>query len=335
MTSDDKRKPDSIAELLKFAGRREPVDAARAERVEQRVYEHWQHTVKRTRSQSRRTRLLRVGGGLALAAGVVLGIGLTLRMFAPAPVVATVIAVVGVTESSISDQPLVTTRAGAEIRSGSTIQTLDDSGVSMDLVTGHDVRVAANSRIRLQTNSIMLDEGSIYVDSGPDGLSGELVIRTSYGTVSELGTQYITSVFADSMEVSVREGAVSVDQGGGRELHATAGEALQIDREGASTREWISTYGDRWLWATELGRDFSDSEFTLREFLDWLTREYGLQVIYANDELEQDADVLRFYGSISGLDVQDALEYVTVTLGLTYTPDAGVITIRRSDAETQ
>ena len=173
----------------------------------------------------------------------------------------------------------------------------------------------------------MLDEGSVYIDSGRTGAKSRLVVRTSFGTTSEFGTQYLVSIAADSFELSVREGSVNVERNNGPTLMATAGEALHLDRDGTARRETILPYGDRWLWASTLGRPMQLEGQTLAEFFTWLSRENGWVFSYASGSLEKTASSVELHGSIVGLDAEQALASVVATVGWRFTLSNGVVAV--------
>ena len=326
MSTEHKKDEDALEELLIFAGRREVVEPDRAERVERQVFNHWQENLRRQRQAERRRRTIKFGGFLALAASLVLTINIVLR-FQEIPTVATLVAVVGNIEVGFDDQPMMEIATGSELRAGSILETSADAGASLLLTSGHSLRVAAASRVRFQTDTITLDEGSVYIDSGRTGEASRLVVRTSFGTAREFGTQYLVSVLDDSFEISVREGSVNVERNNGTTLTATAGEALHLDREGSARRETILNYGDRWEWASRLGQPMQLEGRSLSEFFTWLSRENGWEVNYATASLERSARRVELHGSIAGLDGEQALASVVATAGWQFTLSNGVVAV--------
>ena len=330
MSTDHKQ--DALEELLIFAGPREVVEPHRSERVERKLHAHWQQVVQRQRQAERRRRTFKIGGFLALAASLVLTVNLFLRLPGEAPAVATLVAVVGNIEVGFDDQPMMEIATGAELRAGSILETSADAGASLILTSGHSLRVAAASRVRFQTDMIMLDEGSVYIDSGSTGAQSRLLVRTSFGTAREFGTQYLVSVLDDSFEVSVREGSVNIERDNGPTLTANAGEALYLDRDGSARRESILHYGDRWQWASELGQPMQLEGRTLAEFFTWLSRENGWVVTYADGSLQRSAKRVELHGSIAGLDGEQALASVVATVGWRFTLSNGIVAVSPPNA---
>lgn len=327
MSTENNKDQDPLEELLKFAGRREHVEPHRLDRAEKQLFDHWQQTLRLRRSSERRRRAKQVGGFFALAASVVLAFTLLFRFQDQAPVVATVAYVVGSMEVGFRDQPMAEIATGAELRAGSIVETNDNSGASLILASGHNVRVAASSRLRLQADSIMLDQGSLYIDSGHGGAKSRLLVRTSFGTVSELGTQYLATVTNDSIEVSVREGAINIAREDGPTLTAKAGEAVLMKRDGSVSKETIKTYGERWQWASTLGQPIELEGSMLAEYLSWISREYGWEIRYATGTLERRARSVELHGSIQGLSSEDALASVIESVEWRHTLLDGVVSV--------
>ena len=327
MSTEHKKDEDALEELLIFAGRREVVEPHRSERVERKLFAHWQQVVQRQRQSERRRRTIKFGGFLALAASLVLTFNLFLRSPGESPAVATLVAVVGNTEVGFRDQPMMAMATGSELRAGSILETSDDAGASLILTSGHSLRVAAASRVRFQIDTIMLDQGSVYIDSGRTGARSRLVVRTSFGTAREFGTQYLVSILDDAFEISVREGSVNVERNKGPTLTAKAGEALHLDRDGKARREAILNYGDRWQWASKLGQPMQLEGRTLAEFFSWLSRENGWVVTYTTGSLEKSARSVELHGSIAGLDGEQALASVVATVGWRFTLSNGVVAV--------
>ena len=332
MSTEHKKDQDALEELLIFAGRREVVEPHRSERVERKLRAHWQQVVLRQRQAERRRRTIKFGGFLALAASLVLTVNLYLRYQGESPAVATLVAVVGDIEVGFGDQPMMEIATGSELRAGSILETSADAGASLLLSSGHSLRVAADSRVRFQTDTIMLDQGSVYIDSGRTGTTSRLVVRTSFGTARELGTQYLVSVLNNSFEISVREGSVNIERDNGSTLTAQAGESLHLDREGSARRETILNYGDRWQWAATLGQPMQLEGRTLTEFFTWLSRENGWVVTYDTGTLERSARYVELHGSIAGLDGEQALASVGATVGWQFTLADGVVAVSSRSA---
>ena len=329
MSSQNETRIDPLEKLLKYAGRRESADPRRAERVEQHLTRHWHQLVQNRQAAERRRRATVIGGGLAVAASLVMAVILLPRILIPSPVVAHIETIIGIVESGARGEPMTRLAAGMEFHAGSFLETADSAGVALKLLSGHSLRVAEASRVRIEADTILLDRGRLYVDSGRTGRTKPITVHSTFATVREVGTQYQVRLLPDGFEVSVREGMVNLERDNGI-VTARAGETLRLNYDGDIDREEILGHGEHWQWVAQLGPALDLNDRTLAEFLEWLSRENGWRVSYATASLQPDAQSIKISGSIYGLNAEEALASVMATVGWLYTIADGVVMIGMS-----
>lgn len=334
MTTKHTDGPDPLEKVFLFAGRREPVDPARADIVEQETHERWQMMLARRRAEKRRRRVTWIGGGIAAAASFVVAVMFMSRLLTEAPMVATVVNVLGSPESGARGNAMTVLHAGDELHAGNVLQTVGDDSVALQFATGHSLRIAATSRVRLESDAVVLDSGTIYLDSYGDGRTTPIEVRSRVATMRELGTQYMARLVDDSLEVTVREGEVRVTQGD-NEVAALAGEMLSLDQSGQIEKSLVPKYGAHWAWVTQLAPVPVLDELTLAEFLYWIAREHGWQLEFATPELERHATTVELHGSVEGLSGEDALAAVMASTGWRYHLADGNLTIDSRGIESQ
>jgi ferric-dicitrate binding protein FerR (iron transport regulator) len=313
MSTENTNGKDPLEKLFNLAGRRKPVDPARAEAIEQKTHERWQQMLARRRAAQRRRRFAWASGGLAFAASVALAVIFMSRVAIETPMVATVVNVRGTPEGGARGHAMAALLAGAELHAGSVLETAGGDGVALQLTSGHNLRLAAASRVRIETDAVVLDAGAVYLDSGAARTATPIEVRSRLATVRELGTQYMVHLGGNSLDVSVREGAVHVAQGK-VVVTARAGELLQLDKSGQIQRQPVPEYGEHWAWVTELAQVPSLEGLTLAEFLHWLVREQGWRLEFATPELASAAGQVDLHGSIEGLSGEEALEGGTLII---------------------
>jgi ferric-dicitrate binding protein FerR (iron transport regulator) len=322
---------DPLEKIFLVGGRREPVDAARASAVERRTRERWQRMLARRRNAQRRRRFTWAVGGAALAASVMVAVILMSRQVNDAPMIATVVNLIGTPETGARGHAMTLLQNGAELRAGSVLETARDDGIALQLASGHSLRVAAASRVRIETDSVVLDAGAVYLDSGDGGHAAPLEVRSRLAVVHELGTQYMLRLAGGSLDVSVREGSVRVAQDG-VVSSAIAGEMLHLDEAGHTQKLAIPEYGEYWHWVTQLAPVPTLEGMTLAEFLHWLVREQGWQLQFESPDLARDAGMVELHGSIDGLSGEDALSAVMKSTGWRYRLQDGALTIESRGA---
>ncbi len=327
---------DEIGKLIRLAGRRKAVSVERTARVRSAVREHWQAEVK-----ARRQARLRFRWGmaaLASAALIVVAIGLSgfwsddgRPVADGAPIL--VETLTGSAWTRVTDAVparTVVLEAGTELPFGSELVTGDDGRVSIRLETGHTVRLDTDGVLRLvDSRTFLLEQGAVFVDSGSSATSVDPIwIRTPIGTVHELGTQYEVRLTADSVRVRVREGAVILRHKNVAHQVGVASELI-LESDGSVTLREIPIWGPEWTWVGSIAPMLDLEGVKAVTFLEWIAREQGLTLVFADDSVLRQARKIELGGSIQGLTLDQALEVVLPTCRLTHRVDDGALIVEK------
>lgn len=248
------------------------------------------------------------------AAAVLLGIGLLgwlMRAVGEVPAGAAVESVSGTTwigtAATGGSRPLL---PGEEIPVGTTLATARPGSevvagrASLRLPGGTVVRVDAGTTVRLDSpTALTLERGAVYADSGESG-SG-LTVATPGGTATDVGTRFSVRVLdpgpRPKVEVRVRDGAVAVERGG-RSWMASAGEELVVATlHGEPHRRPVDAWGAEWDWVLDAAAGYPIEGRTLGELLDWVARETGWTVRWADPALAGSARDVVLRGSAGRL----------------------------------
>jgi ferric-dicitrate binding protein FerR (iron transport regulator) len=176
-----------------------------------------------------------------------------------------------------------------------------------------------------------LEQGAVYVDSGPSAPADTgLEIVTSFGVVREVGTQFEVRLDgeADTLHVRVREGSVSVRWDGESDA-ADRGETLTLRRDGSIVRGAVEPDGPEWAWVLAAAPSLDIEGRSLDSFLDWVARENGWQIRYADGALERSAGTIRLHGTIEGLRPDESLQAILEGSGLDHRTEDGVVLVFR------
>ncbi len=227
--------------------------------------------------------------------------------------------------------------AGQSLSVGQQLVTGPQGKAALTLAQGVTLRLDTDTRIALAgIDRVVVERGAVYLDSGLD--SGErpstgsrLRIDSAFGSTQHLGTQYEVRVLPEQMDVSVREGQVALtdDIRGATPTVAQAGEQLTIGSTGALTRGTVDRQDPRWNWITDVTPPYAIEDRRLTEFLAWVSRETGRDLVFASPEVRAAAEEIILRGSIAGLSPDAALAAVMATTNLSYSEDDGRLTIRR------
>jgi len=306
----ENRNEEEIAKLLQLAGTRPAAPADAESRVRAAVLAHWRAGLAPRRGWQRWQRTLWITGALAAAAALVVFVGI--RQTGPGPSegprIATLTRVVG------SMQGLT---LGAPISAGMEIETGPADRAAILLSDGTALRIDHETRLRLLPGpAIELSRGAVYAETGPHAKdSGALEIRTSLGTVRDIGTRFEVRLRDAAMQVSVREGLARLERDGGTH-EAGVGSQLIADIGGSVTAREVPVHGPQWDWILLVAPAFDIEGRTLGEFLDWAARENGWRVQFVDPAIAGRAVTTILHGSVQGLRPDEAPAAVLPTCGL-------------------
>jgi ferric-dicitrate binding protein FerR (iron transport regulator) len=330
---------DDVAALVRLAGKRPAVPVERGERVRAAARAQWQREVRR-RS---RTRYLWTAAGLAAAASLVLVITLLNPLGGTGVPSGTearglVEAVTGPvwareTGAGEASQPRVL-EVGGDILPGSELETAEEGRTAILLASGHSVRLDTSTQLLLlDSGSIALKRGAVYIASGVESTEVEsLDVHTPLGVVHEVGTQFEVRLEGESVRVRLREGAVVVrhdDQADEVEI----GSELSLEADGTVARREVSTHGPEWEWVAGITPMPDLEGLSARAFLDWVARERGWTLAFADETVARSAGAIVLRGTVERLTLEEALEAVLPTCRMTYRVRDGVLLIAAAPEE--
>jgi hypothetical protein len=300
---------------LSDALRTEPLDPQALARVRAAVENEWRAAaaVKRRSSQSQRWLWT------SLAASIALGT-LALGWFARPGGIAASFGSISRLNSGDMDARFAMVRhrslqAGSAVRVGDILTAQGPALIS--LVGGGTLRIAAATVVDVMgANEIRLERGMIYVDK-PLAASGKLRVLTKAGTVEHVGTEFEILSTDQQVRVRVREGRIRLRSASG-DFMADAGTELLATSDGKVAQHSITTYGRDWLWIAALAPEYEIEGHPLVDFLQWVGRELGRPVKFADEHAREIAERTILHGTVRGRAPLDALANVLATTTLVY-----------------
>jgi ferric-dicitrate binding protein FerR (iron transport regulator) len=314
--------PDRLAELLQQSGPRLAPPRDTVERARAAARNAWQAEVFATR---RRRMIRTVAYALAAAAVLVMAVA-RYRSTNVSPAADVMVARVEAGTLRLGDTVL---RTGDRVRADALIRTDSAARATLRLGNGAEMRLDVDSAMRIAANGIVaLDRGGIFVVTGSSATVRRSVeVRTAAGVVRDIGTSFEVRVIGDSTRVRVRDGLVSLDSRGGSQT-AERGIELLADRTGVTRRE-VGVSGPDWNWLALAAAPFDVDGKTLVAFVDWVSREGGWTVRFADEALRRSASTIILRGSIDGLTPTEALSTILPTCGLTHRIDSDTLIVMR------
>ena len=319
---------DVTAHLLRLAGAREGTDPERMSRVRQAVLAECRVVAERRRTFRRAVTILT---GLSLAAAAALAVRLWTGTGPPAPapgeVIATVVRIEGASRLVSAAQGAGSARslaASAPVHAGEGVETTGNGRLGLRLARGASVRFDVASRARLLSATVMeLTEGTVYVDNPQEGNGIE--VRTSMGTVRDVGTQFEVRLRPSSLRVRVRSGLVALRRTG-QETTGRTGTELLVEADRVVSRG-VAVHGPQWAWTSSLAPTIPIEGRALRAVLEELCREHGWTLRYAGAALAREASEATLHGSIEGLSGEDALAAVFAASGFGHRLENGELLV--------
>jgi hypothetical protein len=194
------------------------------------------------------------------------------------------------------------------------------------LDTGTRVRLTSSRRVELE-------RGAVYFDSAADAARSGFEIGTSFGTITDIGTQFEVRLVDRelALRVRVREGEVAL---GSRPdpQHVAVGEELTVQGTGSSKRGTVEAYGPAWDWVVAAAPRLREESIALDDYLDWYGREMGLRYRYEDDSLARMASAANATG-LADLAPDKSLDTAVLAFQLGYRIEDGTLVVTALPAE--
>ena len=312
------RSERDFKELFAQAKPRPLPPAADTEDIRRAVLAEWE-AVTGPRRWRRRT-------GFAAAASVLLAVAVWvggLGPSAPPPVVARVERVQGV----IDDAAGVRLAVASIVSVGDRLSTRTGQ-LALRLESGGSLRIGPRSEVVLTgVDTAELVSGTLYFDSERRRGRAEFSVTTPFGTVRDVGTQFVMRLDGESgLDVGVRDGRVVLTTQSASDT-AESGQRLVAAQEAtAIRREPMATFGSDWEWAETLAPPFDIDGRTVSEFLAWFAQQTGRAVEFGSTEADRLARETRLNGSID-LEPMQKLSAVLALTDLVYSVEGERVVI--------
>ena len=332
---------ERVRRAIEQAGARPPLRHDDLDAIEAAARRAWRAKVAEVRTAESAQIAGRTGGRrLALAAALLvaalgLGIWWAQRDGGAAATVAARVAAVDGALWIVGEAGETQLAAGAELPAGAELRSGGDGEpagrAALRLAGGTALRLDAGSRLRLAAAArVELASGAVYVDT-QGGAGGAVAVATPLATVRDVGTRFAVRLAgrdaAATVEVAVREGAVSVENG--ELLSLAAGEAVTVSAGGGVERRAEPVHGPAWDWVLAAAPPYAVEGRTLEEFLAWVAAETGWRVVYADPALARRGGEITLHGDVAGLRPDQAPFAVLPAADLAAEEREGVLTVRR------
>lgn len=303
---------DDIGKILRAAGQRESMP----EELKQSWSNHFREELATTRNSHQKRR----NNWLAACASVLL-VGLIALLVLPGQKTEPAISVNAFSGNSHITQgngkPLQLQR-GQLLSTGNLIATQGQSFLSINY-RSFDVRLNAQTRLRIDPDRLTLLSGEIYVSSTDSQLDQSIAIATPFATIRDVGTQFIVNLTDSQVVSTVRQGSILVETKGSKTAAtATAFHAqrVTVDQQNHIDITETEGSGEHWEWIYQLTPTFRLEGKTVYEFLLWATRETGQALQFIDQRAELYARTTLLRGDIPELNPATSVPMVLATTDL-------------------
>lgn len=182
------------------------------------------------------------------------------------------------------------------------------------------IRLNRNTEVKIYSGEIRLLKGQLYVDSGAVAAGRQgILVSTPLARIRDIGTQFTVSYDADGVAATVREGAllVAIEEGEFRaNAHPDYAQRVQVSRDNDVVMTRTDKQGEEWDWSIPLAESFVLEGRSALEFLQWVSRETGVNLVFADAAARRNAKQTILHGDISAFAPGQAVDIVLATTSL-------------------
>jgi len=312
-----KNEDDLISELLRHADKREAAPEHVKNRVKHQLKVHWQEKNKQRNKQN--NWLFFVSFASAMSFAMIMLFNGQLFKTESNMTYVYLERIQGQVKASDLIQDNIIDHRSKMLISGTMIETLSDGYATLSLKTGGNLRLNHNSQLIVnENNEFTLSFGTVYFDSGvSNSKKTAITIHTLHGNIQDIGTQFAVTSNKDEFQISVREGLIELNNKQGKHS-LEAGYQLVSESEGIFEKSELSPQDIQWAWVTKTGPKFELEGKNLYQFLTWISREHGLELVFLENYVKQLSKLITLHGDIKKLSLQQALVTIFSTTELKY-----------------
>lgn len=211
-------------------------------------------------------------------------------------------------------RPRTVQGGGLALAPGDVLRTAPGSRVELRRAGGIAIHVGGDTELTWQSHdALRLARGVIYIDTDGDATREDrLEVVTHTGRIRHVGTRFSVAVDALDVEVRVRDGAVSIDEGRGAE-RIGAGQSARIDRDGRVVAARFVPGDGPWQWLKAGTPEFVIEGRSLHDVLRDMAQSAGLPLSYGSPRVEGQAHELLLHGPGLDLAANEAIDAVLLT----------------------
>lgn len=321
---------DPLGEIIRAAGRRPEPPPQHYEQVYAAARSAWRGKL----SLRRKRRWFALAASLAIVG--IAALLSTILVSGRSDPAATLILVRGPVEQFSSAAQVWTAIAADNeiLEPGARLRVGEGGGANLRLTDGGSLRIDADTEVVIETAAVRLAAGRVYFDSAGRVASAPIAVRTTFGVIRDIGTQFEASVRSDSLRLRVREGEIvlqpstaEAESAAQREFRSAAGQQLEMSVAGEIRSGIIAPDDAAWRWAESLALPPAPASRSVLVYLRWIARETGKRLEFVSVNVELAAGMANFVGDPAGLSPLEVLSHIAATSDFRYqlTEDGAIL----------
>ena len=301
MTNNDNSREKDLEDIFDDVSKRQEPSSEGYETAYATVHDEWMAAVQRRK----RAKFQRVG--LALAASVMFSTIVVLWPLGSTPGIE--LRILSGNGLYLDERPINTETVTLDAE-----QMLVSERASSVMVGNSNLRLAAGTRLKwLDSELVELQAGKLFIDTYE---LGNMTVRTQFGEVSDIGTQFQVSLQSAAIEVSVRSGAIQLEADGNvHSAKAKPGKSSVITLgQAGMTQVYELTNNDRWDWIHQAHGGYSNNRVGL--LLLEIANELGKDIRFASKGVEASVSTMTIEGRLKTSHPKEALDVVVQSSNL-------------------
>ncbi|MEQ9450227.1 MAG: FecR family protein [Pseudomonadales bacterium] len=269
-----------IQAIIKSAGARPKPDPFRKNADKARLRQVWTEEVR----NNRRLKLWKMSVPVGLAAAVLLAVSLGLPQLGGMD---ESLGEILLTQGEVTHTSVEVDNQSNFLRTGDLLASKSNSSATIRLKDETIVQLAPHTQITLRDASdVWLHKGKIFVDS--PGIESHVTIRSSWGEIRDVGTQFEVSLSEDSLELAMREGIAEIRLEGNVHTPIVArssereADLVLVESGNKITRTSLKRTAQRWDWTRSGAPDYPGGEYDLASIVKWAARQTGRDISYGS-----------------------------------------------------
>ncbi len=189
------------------------------------------------------------------------------------------------------------------------------------------LRLAAGTELIWNDRSeIQLKKGQIYADA--KGKS-TLLVHTPYGTVADIGTQFLVTLLENELQASVREGTIIVESDNSQHIASPReSEAAVVVLSENNVHQYFETKtNSRWDWVHNTATSYESER--VADLLSLIAQDLGKHIEYESKGVEASVATMRISGALNPAKPRETLDIITRSSNLSYAENQRTIKIGR------